>query len=156
MIFFPLAQIVFYFPKFLRNKRYTGWLVKYVAPYFFNNFLYRSWSNNSSNGYGGYCNSCNCQSNWIQQRRQCKPKLSLYVYKSAGEISHIATQIFLKPFHHRLPGQPSKVLAVPKRELFKMIFSIFEFNPLINNESHLGISLFFKFSKYAIIELNSE
>ena len=56
-------------------------------------------------------------------------------------------QIFLKPFHHRLPGQPSKVLAVPKRELFKMIFSIFEFNPLINNESHLGISLFFKFSK---------
>ena len=65
-------------------------------------------------------------------------------------------QIFLKPFHHRLPGQPSKVLAVPKRELFKMIFSIFEFNPLINNESHLGISLFFKFSKYAIIELNSD
>ena len=56
-------------------------------------------------------------------------------------------QIFLKPFHHRLPGQPSKVLADPKRELFKMIFSIFEFNPLINNESHLEISLYLKFTK---------
>ena len=37
-----------------------------------------------------------------------------------------------------------------------MIFSISEFNSLINNESHLGISLFFRFSKYDIIEQNNE
>ena len=36
----------------------------------------------------------------------------MYIYKSAGKISHIAIQIFLRSFHHWIPAYPPAILGI--------------------------------------------